>query len=708
MKLKHNQINFQVDTVDELLTLVGELNDVCIVAEENRGGTFIYRGTGVNNSGTIFNGWHRQYEGAVNVMWFGAVERGVNQTYDSSSAILSALNTQEEVCGGNGTFNMFTDITASALTTVKLSNINLYLSDSYDSQATLSITGALSALKITDVNLYGGRSTYKIGEEKWIQFATENGEISIQPTFSRVFDFDLTIADAESKVLFDNFNIYDCHAESAIRVRSFGTVLINNSEYKNCSNKTFNVYHTDSLGVENKGKTIVSNVIAEDVGILPDNYYADGVSRLFSDYYAFPQGSFNFVVTYGDFSISNAYIKNYGSCAVTADRNNNFNGNNITVECDSANAVTNNPSGAIWDEGCVSFNLSNTSVNITKRNAKDKDSDSSLLQLYTAFDSSVVATRNITNVTLRASEGFDCTKYIVRGSFSNKTILNIDNLTVYDTRGLSLNFDHLPSERLGSLNISNSKISNAYVDSSNSGSLVAAGFKYTNISNVVSNGRLILSPGGNPGMTGTQTSINVSNSKFYDYRQPSNISLDKFTLSGCQFDSLFLTRTPAGADRYIAGDVILSGCNIGDTTNILKYGSDFNVVVTGCKINGQLLTLNSSASNNTGKVFISNSYFKRGVRVFNMGSLSMTSCELDRNIQIDNILYTTINDNFIKSYSAEPVIHLTNSSYRLVKLQNNTLLIENGVVGGSYVVAPTLSGNYQVSDLNNFKKNFTI
>lgn len=74
MKLTSKTINYTVETVDELLTLAGEENAVVVVTDENRGGTFVYRSANAseNNGGTIFNGWCRQYDGAVNVKWFGA------------------------------------------------------------------------------------------------------------------------------------------------------------------------------------------------------------------------------------------------------------------------------------------------------------------------------------------------------------------------------------------------------------------------------------------------------------------------------------------------------------------------------------------------------------------------------------------------------------------------------------------------------------
>jgi len=90
MKLKHNSINYSVNTIDDLLNLNGmEENDVTVVADENRGGTFVYRSAekDTNNGGTVFNGWVRQYDGAVNVKWFGAE---VNT--DSTEAIQNAFD----------------------------------------------------------------------------------------------------------------------------------------------------------------------------------------------------------------------------------------------------------------------------------------------------------------------------------------------------------------------------------------------------------------------------------------------------------------------------------------------------------------------------------------------------------------------------------------------------------------------------------------
>jgi len=87
-----------VADIDELLLLNTnkEINTTAIVKDSNRGGVFVYDATqsGVNNGGTIFNGWVRQYDGAVNVKWFGAKE---DSAFDSTTAITNALAVDNNV-----------------------------------------------------------------------------------------------------------------------------------------------------------------------------------------------------------------------------------------------------------------------------------------------------------------------------------------------------------------------------------------------------------------------------------------------------------------------------------------------------------------------------------------------------------------------------------------------------------------------------------
>lgn len=83
-----DQIVVAVETINDF-PANPETGDTVIVKDINRGGTFIYDATqsAVNNGGTIFDGWVRQYSGAVNVKWFG-LEYGE----DNSTTIQAAFD----------------------------------------------------------------------------------------------------------------------------------------------------------------------------------------------------------------------------------------------------------------------------------------------------------------------------------------------------------------------------------------------------------------------------------------------------------------------------------------------------------------------------------------------------------------------------------------------------------------------------------------
>ena len=88
--------SYTVATVADMEALDVVDGQSCIVTDLSRGGVFVFDSTKVSedNQGTNFSGWIRQYSGAVNVKWFGAVGDGVT---DDTEAIQKTIDTRENV-----------------------------------------------------------------------------------------------------------------------------------------------------------------------------------------------------------------------------------------------------------------------------------------------------------------------------------------------------------------------------------------------------------------------------------------------------------------------------------------------------------------------------------------------------------------------------------------------------------------------------------
>jgi len=137
MKLTSKSIDYTVNTVDELLSLSGEENQTVVVTDENRGGTFVYRSANatINNTGTIFSGWSRVYDGAVNVKWFGndiqsAINSGDSELLISDDCSFSdlVLASNQRLIGKTGVKITGNSITLSSYSGI--SNLSIDFSNS--------------------------------------------------------------------------------------------------------------------------------------------------------------------------------------------------------------------------------------------------------------------------------------------------------------------------------------------------------------------------------------------------------------------------------------------------------------------------------------------------------------------------------------------------------------------------------------------------
>jgi len=670
----------QTSTIASLRTMVEIPNTVYVTgyttANDNAFGSNFFKwnptstiadngGTIIKLTGTLTGRYELQYSGAVNVKWFGAVGDGIA---DDTVALSACFSNSNNIIGNTNETYKLTGVITSIFNKFKLKDISIISDSNIATFASIVITATNIIIDNLTVDL--GRNTYKTGIESWSTFAVESGTPSITPILDSFLKITATSIDAVIKIT--NCSFFNIPNKDAVWIRCYGDVFLNSLTFKNCAEKTYNIYHTDASGVVNLGRTFADNVSAISVGILPNSFYVDNVLKTRADNYA-PQASFNFVVTYGEYYLSNAYCKDYASTGITADRNTYFNGVNIVVESSDINAWSNNPSGAIWDENCISFNLNNATVNITNRDSRDMLYDSSALQLYSTGND---YKRNISNLTLTTTAKV---KYAVRGSKLGNTSILLSNIKV---NGESpINLAGLPNDIVsGSLVISG--LTNKAVASC---TLNCSGFADVLYSNIQGNFcDIVIKKADNSGVTGDLNSIKITNSAVQSFLCKDTI-LNGLTISSSNFTTNVLYTDNMGIGRFT-----VDSCNI---IGRLAYTPVTHILPVDRRMN------------------VSNSIIGNGIRAFSLESLIVSGNELKaRNIQIDNIRYVTIADNFIKSLSAEPVVHLTttNGSYRIVTISDNTLLINEGVVGGAYIVAPALTSPYQIQDINNIKVNFAI
>jgi len=306
-----------------------------------------------------------------------------------------------------------------SLKKLSLSDIKICFDNDYKKQFNIKINS--NNIKLSNINVAGGRGTYNKNIEQWRVFSEEAKVKSIEPVPSHIFYFVTSLNTATISI--DNFYAKDIHAQSCLTVYTLGKVYLQNLNFSNISNKTFQVYHTFDDGKTQAGETHLDSAVAKNIGILPVQILVDGKMYKTALGTYMPQSSFNFIVTGGNFYASNINVNNYASTGLTADRNLYFEAKNVNLSSNISNIYSNNPSGALWFEACKKAYVKDVKIIIKNRSKLDLNFDNSAVHFYGVNSNIVIDNMIIQSDKLSLNKG-------VRGSLSGENFITINNLDV--------------------------------------------------------------------------------------------------------------------------------------------------------------------------------------------------------------------------------------------------------------------------------------
>ncbi len=169
--LPFERIVITVNNIDELLEVLPSNGDTVIVKDLNRGGTFIYDATqsAVNNGGTVFDGWVRQYSGVVNAKWFGAKGDGVTDDSIAFSNVYSFVNPKQRIFVPFGNYNI-TTFPANTKDVVWYIDDGLFTSD-------INLLN-LPSTKISSLSLWDDATSNQYGSVRYDRIANYSGGVT--------------------------------------------------------------------------------------------------------------------------------------------------------------------------------------------------------------------------------------------------------------------------------------------------------------------------------------------------------------------------------------------------------------------------------------------------------------------------------------------------------------------------------------------------
>lgn len=355
----------------------------------------------------------------INPLFFG-IKNGVSEDFsDNWIKMLSfASNKNKRIDGCGLVYYILKEIISTAVN-IDLFNCKFLLNNNYQIHSGFKFT-KWKNFNLDKIHVDGGKGTYKIGEEEWIEFDGDNSIPSIMPSFYYFFHLDKN-NEQNQFVNLGTIEFVNCHLHSCINIFTGGDVFVNNLIVENCSYKSLHVYHED-INNNHTGKTNVVNYKAKNLGLMASSFTEtiDGVKSVgknINTSTGLPQWSYGLIVSYGEFTILNADVENFGACGITSDRNKKFHGGNIKITNNSNLFASNNPSGAMWFEETEDAYIDNLYIDVSDRNSRDLLNDSSLLEV---FNGNTI----VNNVKLISSKN-NIFKKAIRGAFSAKSFFKI-------------------------------------------------------------------------------------------------------------------------------------------------------------------------------------------------------------------------------------------------------------------------------------------